>query len=157
VTVTHPEMRRYFMTIPEAVQLVLEASPLGKGGEIFLLDMGEPVRIVDLAKNMIRLSGRNPEEIPIRFTGIRPGEKLFEELHTEGENIVPTRHPKIKIFSGYSPAVEEMQAWVQRLKELIANRDEKAVVAHMAAVVPEYTPSEQWKSSVSMAAGAMAN
>jgi FlaA1/EpsC-like NDP-sugar epimerase len=100
VTVTHPEMRRYFMTIPEASQLVLQASTMGKGSEIFVLDMGQPMKIVDLARNMIQLSGKEPDvDIEIRFTGLRPGEKLYEELLIKGEDVLPTYHEKIKIFS----------------------------------------------------------
>ncbi|MFV2074433.1 MAG: polysaccharide biosynthesis protein, partial [Thermoanaerobaculales bacterium] len=98
VTVTHPDMVRFFMTIPEAAQLVLEAGAMGEGGEIFVLDMGQPVRIFDMAKDMISLFGLKPfDDIDIVFTGMRPGEKLFEELNTEGENIAKTRHPKIFI------------------------------------------------------------
>ena len=101
VTVTHPEMRRYFMTIREAVQLVLQASAMGHTSDIFVLDMGEPVKIVDLATNMIRICGLEPgEDIPIQFTGVRPGEKLFEELYIDREHIQPTYHDKIKIFRG---------------------------------------------------------
>lgn len=148
VTVTHPQMRRYFMTIPEAVQLVLEASPLGRGGEIFVLDMGKPVSILELAKTMIQLSGRQPEDIEIRFTGLRPGEKLFEELQNEGENILPTHHSKIKIFGAPPPDREEMRLWVQELQQLIRERNPEAVVAHMASLVPEYTPSERWERCV---------
>ena len=96
VTVTHPEMRRYFMTIPEAVQLVLQAGASGKGGEVFVLNMGEPVRIVDLAKDLIKLSGLEVgTDIEIRFTGTRPGEKLYEELFFTSENALPTGHPKV--------------------------------------------------------------
>jgi FlaA1/EpsC-like NDP-sugar epimerase len=98
VTVTHPEMTRYFMTIPEACQLVLEAGAMGKGGEIFILDMGEPVRIVDLARDLIVLSGLKPDDdIMIEFTGIRPGEKLFEELSVDSEQADKTKHPKVFI------------------------------------------------------------
>ena len=98
VTVTHPDMVRYFMTIAEAAQLVLEAGAMGEGGEIFVLDMGEPVRIFDMAKDMITLFGLKPfDDIDIVFTGMRPGEKLFEELNTEGEHMAKTRHPKIFI------------------------------------------------------------
>ena len=106
VTVTHPDMRRYFMTIPEAAQLVLQAGAMGEGGEIFILDMGEPVRILDLAVEMITLTGLKPfEDIDIVFTGLRPGEKLFEELELSGEEIAKTRHPKIFIgkLAAYSP------------------------------------------------------
>ena len=106
VTVTHPEMRRYFMTIPEAAQLVLQAGAMGEGGEIFVLDMGEPVKIVDLARDLIRLSGLRPDEdIEIEFTGVRPGEKLFEELGTSEENVDKTNHPKIFVgrITGVAP------------------------------------------------------
>jgi FlaA1/EpsC-like NDP-sugar epimerase len=96
VTVTHPEMQRFFMTIPEAVQLVLQAGALGRGGEVFLLDMGEPIRIVDIATDLIRLSGLTVgTDIDIRFTGIRAGEKLYEEMFFSAENVIPTDHPKV--------------------------------------------------------------
>jgi Predicted nucleoside-diphosphate sugar epimerases len=106
VTVTHPEMRRYFMTIPEAVQLVLQAGAIGKGGEVFVLDMGEPVRILDLATDLIRLSGLEVgTDIEIRFTGTRPGEKLYEELFFDSESALPTDHPKVlRAKNGALPA-----------------------------------------------------
>jgi FlaA1/EpsC-like NDP-sugar epimerase len=137
VTVTHPEMQRYFMTIPEAVQLVLEAAPLGNGGEIFVLEMGEPVKIVDLAKNMIQLSGKDPAEIEIRFTGIRPGEKLFEEISTNDEDMLPTPHPKIKIFAGPAPSRQEMILWMNELRRLLDEHDRDGTVRHLASLVPE--------------------
>ena len=96
VTVTHPEMTRYFMTIPEAVSLIVQAGAIGGRGQVYVLDMGEPVKILDLAGNMIRLSGKDPEtDIAITFVGVRPGEKLHEELWTDGEKVGPTAHPKI--------------------------------------------------------------
>jgi FlaA1/EpsC-like NDP-sugar epimerase len=96
ITITHPEMRRYFMTIPEAVQLVLQAGAMGDGGEVFVLDMGEPVRVLDLARDLVRLSGLvEGQDVEIRFTGMRPGEKLYEELFFNHENAAPTEHPKV--------------------------------------------------------------
>lgn len=145
VTVTHPQMRRYFMTIPEAVQLVLQASTMSKGSEIFVLDMGEPVYIVDLAKNMIRLSGKVPDvDIEIRYTGLRPGEKLFEELITEGENILPTYHQKIKIFRGTPLPHEIIEARLNEIETAVNARDETAVLLCLKDLVPEYQPSEHW-------------
>jgi FlaA1/EpsC-like NDP-sugar epimerase len=106
ITVTHPEVRRYFMTIPEAVQLVLQAGAIGQGGEVFVLDMGEPIRVLDLATDLIRLSGLEVgTDIEIRFTGLRPGEKLYEELFFDSESAVPTDHPKVlRARNGSLPA-----------------------------------------------------
>jgi FlaA1/EpsC-like NDP-sugar epimerase len=146
VTVTHPDMRRYFMTIPEAAQLVLQASTMGKGSEIFVLDMGEPVRILDLARNMIRLSGHEPDvDIPIRFTGLRPGEKLFEELSAASDQVRPTCHEKIMIFCGAGLKHETMERWMDELQALLARRDSAAVLSHMMDIVPEYQPSGKWQ------------
>ncbi len=138
VTVTHPDMVRYFMTIPEASQLVLQAGAMGEGGEIFILDMGEPVRILDLAKDMISLSGLKPfEDIDIVFTGVRPGEKLFEELETVGEHIAKTRHPKIFIgkLNGYPPG--EMEEALHILRDLSVNGNERAVRTFLDRFLPE--------------------
>lgn len=115
VTVTHPEMTRFFMSIPEAAQLVMQASLMGKGGQIFVLDMGESVKITDLAKDMIKLSGFDEIDIKIKFTGLRPGEKLYEELLSEGEVIMPTTHPKLKIASSENiseKTVKDLIKWV---------------------------------------------
>jgi FlaA1/EpsC-like NDP-sugar epimerase len=140
ITVTHPEMRRYFMTIPEAVQLVLQASTMGNDSEIFVLDMGEPIRIVDLAHNMIRLMGLVPnEDIEIQFVGIRPGEKLEEELALHGEDLLATYHDKIKIFRHSQVlTLERLSAWLNRLEVLLRERDEEAVLNHLRKLVPEY-------------------
>jgi FlaA1/EpsC-like NDP-sugar epimerase len=146
LTVTHPEMRRYFMTIREAVQLVLQASTMGKGSEIFVLDMGEPVRIVDLARNMIRLSGREPDlDVEIRYTGLRPGEKLYEELIIEGENIVPTYHDKVRIFRGPTKSTAVVERWLARLQALLERDDESAIIEHLKGFVPEYQPAGRWR------------
>ena len=148
VTVTHPEMRRYFMSIREAVQLVLQASTMGKGSNIFVLDMGEPVRILDLANNMIQLAGLVPnDDIEIRITGLRPGEKLFEEIALEGEDVLPTHHEKIRIFNGKGIGPEIIAPWITQLQLLIEQRDEKKVLNHLTELVPEYNVPELPKFS----------
>lgn len=139
VTVTHPEVTRFFMTIPEACQLVLEAGAMGKGGEIFLFDMGRPVRIVDLATKMIRLAGLEPEkEIRIKFTGLRPGEKLYEELLNDGENSLPTHHPRIMISKVREYPFETVTEEIEGLLLLFDGMDEKAIVTKMKSIVPEF-------------------
>jgi len=139
VTVTHPEMRRYFMTIPEASQLVLQAATLGKGGEIFLLDMGEPVKIVDLARELITLSGFRPgEDIEIKFTGLRPGEKLFEELSIKGENMVETCHPKIAIWKNIPMDRERLYAGIEELMKVSQCMDKDVVITKIKQLVPEF-------------------
>ena len=141
VRVTHPEMQRYFMTIPEASQLVLQAAATGSGGQIFLLDMGEPVKIVDLARQMITLSGFRPDEdIDIVFTGVRPGEKLFEELRTEGENIEPTVHPKVNIWQSRPIQWDAVQAALETFDAARNAFDRNKVVAALRNLVPEYEP-----------------
>ncbi|HEX4951637.1 MAG TPA: nucleoside-diphosphate sugar epimerase/dehydratase [Blastocatellia bacterium] len=144
VTVTHPQAIRYFMTIPEASQLVLQASTMGRGGEIFVLDMGRPVKILDLAKNLIRLSGLEPDrDIPIVFTGLRPGEKLYEELMLDGEGMKPTPHSKIRVLDGGKTSFMQVQIWVDELVELIAQKDVAGLVAKLQEIVPEYKPSQE--------------
>jgi FlaA1/EpsC-like NDP-sugar epimerase len=141
VTVTHEAMTRYFMTIPEAAQLVLQAAVTGAGGEIFLLDMGEPVKIVDLARDLITLSGlRVGEDIDIVFTGARPGEKLFEELRTEGEDIVPTVHPKVKIWKHQPTDWGFITRSLEVLQGLTNCSDWQQVVSALRRIVTEYTP-----------------
>ncbi len=138
VTVTHPEMTRYFMTIAEAAQLVLQAGTMGEGGEIFVLDMGEPVRILDLAKDMITLSGLKPyEDVDIVYSGIRPGEKLFEELQTAGEDMAKTRHPKIYIGKVNAYSSDEIQAAVRRLRELVLSGADEELRSYLDRLLPE--------------------
>jgi len=141
VRVTHPEMRRFFMTIPEAAQLVLQASTMGKGGEIFVLDMGEPVRIVDLARNLILLSGLRPDEdIRIEFTGVRAGEKLYEELNLSDESTLPTYHHKIKIFSGQSLSPARVAHIVDELAGCARDREIGRLLLAIKEIVPDYNP-----------------
>ncbi|MEP7206122.1 MAG: nucleoside-diphosphate sugar epimerase/dehydratase [Casimicrobiaceae bacterium] len=139
VTVTHPDITRYFMSLAEATQLLLQAALQGKDGEILVLDMGDPVRILDLARDLIRLSGADPERIPIVFTGLRPGEKLYEELLTSEEATLPTRHAKLRIAQARPAnrdAVGQMLAWCERNR--IA--DDAEVRARLKAWIPEYAP-----------------
>jgi FlaA1/EpsC-like NDP-sugar epimerase len=140
LTITHPEMRRYFMTIPEAVQLVLQAGAMGAGDEVFVLDMGEPVRVLDLARDLIRLSGLvEGQDVEIRFTGMRPGEKLYEELFFDEESAVRTEHPKVlrarnavlEFKSGYG--VADLIAGAQR------NVPADELRRGIRQLVPEYT------------------
>jgi FlaA1/EpsC-like NDP-sugar epimerase len=143
VTVTHPDMTRYFMTITEAAQLVLQAGTMGQGGEVYVLDMGEPVRIVDLARDMITLSGLRPgADIEIVYTGTRPGEKLFEELSIAGEDVSPTKHPKIGIWQHRPEDWAELCKGIERLLSLTDGDDREgtALRARLGEMVPEYHP-----------------
>jgi FlaA1/EpsC-like NDP-sugar epimerase len=139
VTVTHPEMKRYFMTVPEASQLVLQAATMGKGGEIFVLDMGEPVKIVDLARELITLSGFRPgEDIEMVFTGPRTGEKLFEELRIEGEDMQRTRHPKISIWKNIPMDRDKLRTGINELVTIAKTQTHSEIVQKVKELVPEY-------------------
>ncbi len=141
ITITHLDMRRYFMTIPEAVQLVLQAAALGRGGEVFVLDMGEPVRIADLAEDLIRLSGLEVEDIEIHCTGLRPGEKLYEELFFGPEDATPTTHEKI-LQARDSNSSTELDIYVDKLIEAARRREPEAELRRMIKkLVPEYQPT----------------
>ncbi|MBI2928621.1 MAG: polysaccharide biosynthesis protein [Verrucomicrobia bacterium] len=141
VRVTHPDVTRYFMTIPEAVGLVLQSATQGQGGEIFVLDMGKPVKIVDLARQLIELSGLRPDEdIAIEFTGLRPGEKLFEEINHRGENIAPTNHPKILRFVCKPLPLDEVRGHLQRLAGQLHDLEPNQLKLQLKEAVPEYQP-----------------
>ena len=146
VTVTHPDMKRYFMTIPEASQLVLQAATMGKGGEIFVLDMGESVKIVDLARELITLSGFKPgEDIEIVFTGMRPGEKLFEELSIKGEDMQPTRHPKISVWKNIPMDRDKLRSGIDELvaTAMTQNHNHNEIARKIKQLVPEYIGNQQ--------------
>ena len=152
VTVTHPEVNRFFMTIPEASQMILQAGMMGEGGEIFILRMGTPVKILDMARDLIRLSGKEPDvDIKIVFTGLRDGEKLYEELITVGEGIVPTEHRKVMVlrtndlFNGIKipqEAKKQLYHEIDELAKIAARHDSKGIKIKLKEIVPEYMPQE---------------
>ncbi|MEK6785235.1 MAG: nucleoside-diphosphate sugar epimerase/dehydratase [Nitrospirota bacterium] len=139
VTVTHPEIKRFFMTIPEAVQLVLQASVMGQGGEVFVLDMGEQIKVVDLARNMIVLAGLVPDkDIQIVFAGLRPGEKLYEELFEDSVQVESTTHPKIHRAVGTPVPVGELSEWVESLPTMLPKSDEEELLQDLKRLVPSF-------------------
>lgn len=139
ITITHPEITRYFMTIPEACQLVLEAGSIGKGGEIFVFDMGKSVKIIDLARKMIKLSGlQENKDIKIIFTGLRPGEKLYEELLADSENTLPTHHPQILIGKVKEYDFNEVSEKINKLIELFDKQNNEQIVSFMKSILPEF-------------------
>jgi FlaA1/EpsC-like NDP-sugar epimerase len=148
ITVTHPEIRRFFMSIPEATQLVLQAGLMGRGGEIFVLDMGEPVKIVDLARDLIRLSGYSENDVKIVFTGLRPGEKLYEEILADNERTLPTPHPKLRVMKAETPQprdwVGEVVTWLEA-DDVKTDADTRR---GLAARIPEYQPAANSESLV---------
>jgi FlaA1/EpsC-like NDP-sugar epimerase len=142
VTVTHPDVTRYFMTIPEACQLILQAGAMGEGGEIFILDMGTPIRILDMARDLIRLSGFEPDvDIKIEYVGLRPGEKLFEELITSGEGIVPTNHEKIMVLRGKTCDQERLNVVIEELTKLALEQNGAGIRAKLQEIVEDYRPA----------------
>ncbi len=142
VTVTHPEVTRYFLTIPEAVGLVLRTAVMGRGGEIYVLDMGKPVRIVDLARQLIELSGLRPEvDIEIKFIGLRAGEKLFEELQHHSEHLKPTAHHQIMLLAnGASPSREWVLRCIREVEEKAGDLESNQLKLALKGLVPEYSP-----------------
>jgi FlaA1/EpsC-like NDP-sugar epimerase len=154
VTVTHPEIRRYFMSIPEAAQLVLQAGLMGQGGEILVLDMGEPVKIVDLARDLIRLSGLSEDDVKIVFSGLRPGEKLYEELLADDESTLPTPHPKLRITKADAPPAVAWVAETVRWLETPGMPPAAAVRTGLAVRIPEYQPARNDSPSETQAVSA---
>ena len=150
VTVTHPEMTRYFMTVNEAVGLVLQSATLGEGGEIFVLDMGQPMKIADLARQLIELSGLEPEtDIEIKYTGLRPGEKLYEELNLKTENMVATEHAKVMRFLSQPQTLEQIQVGLDAVQKAGASGDRDEIKLAIQKVVPEYQPYLAARSAAS--------
>ena len=142
VTVTHPDIIRYFMLIPEACQLIMQAGAMGKGGEIFVLEMGEPVKIDDMARDLIKFSGFEPDvDIKIEYTGLRPGEKLYEELMTDDENIVPTNHSKIMVLNGKKCNMDIINGDIKILQDIAKTRDKDKIIEQLKKIVPEYQPA----------------
>jgi len=143
VTVTHPDVTRFFMTIPEACQLILQTGAMGNGGEIFVLDMGTPIKIDDMAKDLIRLSGFEPNvDIKIAYIGLRPGEKLYEELITEGEGILPTSHEKIMVLKGVDCNLKLLNGEIDDLARLAREQDGEKVKLKLKEILPEYDSKE---------------
>ncbi|MBU3948265.1 MAG: polysaccharide biosynthesis protein, partial [Proteobacteria bacterium] len=143
VTVTHPDVTRYFMTIPEACQLILQAGAMGNGGEIFLLDMGTPIKISNMARDLIKLSGLVPDEdIKIEYIGLRPGEKLYEELITEGENVIPTSHEKIMVLKGLDYNINMLNGNIDKLSKFSEEQDQENIKKTLEIIIPEYIPSK---------------
>ena len=143
VTVTHPDAERYFMTIPEAAQLVLQASSMGRGGEIFVLDMGEPMKILELARKLIRFSGLSEKDIKIIFTGLRPGEKLSEELMLDDEGLQTTTHPKIRVLEGTEVRFDKLRGWLDELTAAVEAKNVDALISALRRIVPQYQPSAE--------------
>jgi FlaA1/EpsC-like NDP-sugar epimerase len=144
VEVTHPEMKRYFMTTPEACLLVMQAGSIGQGGEVFVLDMGEPIKILDLAKEMIKLSGFEPDkDIPIVFTGTRPGEKLFEEILTAEEGTISTKNQKIFIAKLSEVDENKLNQGLEKLKKVTHNLDKEGIKTILKGLIPSYKLGNQ--------------
>jgi FlaA1/EpsC-like NDP-sugar epimerase len=143
VTVTHPDVVRFFMTMPEAAQLIIQSASLGNGGEVFVLDMGQPVKIIDLAKDMINLSGlKEGKDIEIKFTGLRPGEKLYEETLTEREGVAATRHERIFLARLEDVDKEKLNRGIAELEELALRKDSRGIKRKLKELVPSYQPDE---------------
>jgi FlaA1/EpsC-like NDP-sugar epimerase len=152
VTVTHPEATRYFMTIPEACQLILQAGAMGDGGEIFILDMGKAVKIDDMARDLISLSGFEPEVgIPIEYIGLRAGEKLHEELSDEDETLLATSHPKILMTKNESCDLNHLEKQIDELVTICRHRSSDEIQFKLKAIIPEYAPQHLTKHGESMA------
>jgi FlaA1/EpsC-like NDP-sugar epimerase len=143
VTVTHPEVSRYFMTIREAAQLILQSAAMGQGGEVYVLDMGTPVKIIDMARDLIRLSGFEPHvDIKIEFIGLRPGEKLHEELVSDDENAQPTSHPKILMLKGGACDLNLLNGQIRELAALSRFHEPQRIRSKLQEIVSDYTPAD---------------